>query len=78
MDADGLVIGTYLHGLFANHALRRALLTALARRRGRAPDPRWGSASPGGQRYDRLADEVSRALDLAVIARLAGLEPMRA
>jgi adenosylcobyric acid synthase len=77
MDTEGLVIGTYLHGLFTNHALRRALLIALARRRGREPDPRWGSASPHSERYDRLADAVGSALDLARIAGLARLELLR-
>jgi adenosylcobyric acid synthase len=74
-DADGAVvghsIGTYVHGLLTSAPLRRALLASAARRRGIAPDPRWGTASDI-DRYDRLADLVGAALDLEAIGRLAG------
>ena len=70
-SAAGNVAGTYLHGLFANDAVRGALLRELARRRGRAPDPRWGAPRPDG--YERLADAVERAVDLPRVAKLAGL-----
>ena len=76
MNASSNVVGTYLHGLFANDGLRRALLVNLAARKGLAPDPRWGH-SPGPDRYDRLADLVGGALDLALLARLLGLDPRR-
>ena len=66
----GSVIGTYLHGCFAGGALRRALLTAAAARRGVAPDPRWG-ADVFADRYDRLADRVGAALDLEALGRIA-------
>src|SRR5216683_768354 len=42
-NAAGSVIGTYLHGLFANDALRRTLLVHLATRKGERPDDRWGA-----------------------------------
>jgi len=70
-SAGGRVLGTYLHGLFANDALRKALLESLAARKGMAPDPRWGA--PRGDRYERLADAVARAVDVAAIAKLVGL-----
>jgi adenosylcobyric acid synthase len=70
-SADGNVLGTYLHGLFANDALRRAFLRSLADRKGIAADPRWGA--PAGDRYERLADAVARAVDVAAVAKLAGL-----
>ncbi|HZF06172.1 MAG TPA: cobyric acid synthase [Patescibacteria group bacterium] len=66
----GSVIGTYLHGCFSSGALRRALLTAAAARRGVAPEPRWG-AEALADRYDRLADGVAAALDLEALGRLA-------
>ena len=66
----GNVVGTYVHGLLTCAPLRRALLTAAARRRGVAADPRWG-ATDGTDRYDRLADLVGSALDLDAVARLA-------
>jgi adenosylcobyric acid synthase len=73
-NASGTVVGTYLHGLFANDALRRALLVALASRRGVAPDARWGASSTAAARYDRLADLVGAACDLGAIGKLVGLE----
>jgi adenosylcobyric acid synthase len=76
LDAGGNVLGTYLHGLFANHELRRALLVELAARKGLAPDPGWGG-SPGVDRYDRLADVVAGALDLTLLARLLRVDPRR-
>jgi adenosylcobyric acid synthase len=72
-SADGLVVGTYLHGLFADGRLRRALLGWLAHGKGVAPDPRWGTSEPPSARYDRLADAVAAAVDVAAIAKLVGL-----
>jgi hypothetical protein len=40
---------------------------------GRTPDPRWGSERRASERYDRLADLVGRGVDMAAIAKLAGL-----
>ena len=71
VSAAGNVVGTYLHGLFANDSLRRALLAFLAARKGMAADPRWGT--PVGDRYEHLADAVARAVDIAAVAKLVGL-----
>lgn len=71
VSAAGNVVGTYLHGLFANDSPRRALLELLAARKGIGADPRWGT--PAGDRYERLADAVARALDIAAVAKLVGL-----
>ena len=76
VSASGAVAGTSFHGLFANGALRGALLGHLAALAGRAPDPRWGA--PGGDRWERLADVVGAALDLPAVAKLAGLAYPRA
>jgi adenosylcobyric acid synthase len=73
MRLDGRVIGTYLHGLFGNADVRRAVLVRLAEARGMTPDPRWGAAEAAGARYDRLADAVSAAVDLDALGKLAGL-----
>ena len=70
---DGAVIGTYLHGIFANDGLRRALLAWLAGRKGVAHDPRWGCGECATARYDRLADAVAAAVDMKAIAALVGL-----
>ncbi|HMH49627.1 MAG TPA: cobyric acid synthase [Candidatus Acidoferrum sp.] len=76
VNAAGNVLGTYLHGLFANDGLRRALLVELAALEGLAPDPRWGRPADGN-RYDRLADVVAGALDLTLLARLLRIDPRR-
>ena len=70
----GNVVGTYLHGLFGNAALRRALLLELAVRGGVPADPRWGTGSSAAACYDRLADAVGPACDLAAIGKLVGLD----
>ena len=62
-SADGWVVGTHLHGLLDEPGLRRALLGAVARRRGR----RWrpGPPRPGPEaELDRLADAVAAAVDM--------------
>jgi adenosylcobyric acid synthase len=66
----GSVVGTYLHGCLSSGALRRALLTPVAARRGVVPDPRWGAAVLA-DRYDRLADRVAASLDLEALGRIA-------
>ena len=73
ISADGVVTGTYLHGLFSNDALRGHLLRALAARSGSTPDPRWGSPRDLHARYDRLADIVAGAVDMPAVAKLVGL-----
>jgi adenosylcobyric acid synthase len=75
-NESGTVVGTYLHGLFANDGLRRALLVGLAARKGLAPDPCWGRTL-GPDRYDRLADTVGAAIDLDLLARLLRIDPRR-
>jgi adenosylcobyric acid synthase len=77
LSAQGNVVGTYLHGLFANDTLRQAFLVRLASRNGETPDPRWGQTLSAGARYDRLADLVGSALDMPGIGKLVGLDYLR-
>jgi len=74
LNKNGNVVGTYLHGLFANDALRRALLRSVAARAAVAADPRWGIESSATARYDRLADVVGATCDLGSIGKLVGLD----
>jgi adenosylcobyric acid synthase len=70
ISADGLVAGTYVHGLLHNAGLRRALLAALAQRRGIL----WqGGDAPPEDPYDRLADALAASLDLPRLYALCGL-----
>jgi len=71
MDSEGLTLGTYLHGLFHNHNFRRRLLLHLAAEKNIAlPD---GAVLDMEKEYDRLADLVSRHLDMDFVHRIAGL-----
>jgi adenosylcobyric acid synthase len=74
-SADGLICGTYLHGLFEAAPVRTALVRWLATRRGLG----LGIAGEGGvpsreAEYDRLAETVRSAIDMDM---LRGLLPPR-
>lgn len=71
-SADGLVVGTYLHGLLENDALRHAMLSRLANRKGRHFTPTTKATSPI-QAIDALADTVRDSVDLEAIASMVGL-----
>ncbi|TAK01653.1 cobyric acid synthase [bacterium] len=73
LSVDGNVLGTYLHGLFHNEALRRSLLTNLAAKKGVAFHPATKVLSKEEQ-YDRLADLVRSSLDMELIYRAMGLK----
>jgi adenosylcobyric acid synthase len=71
INAAGNVIGTMLHGLFANESLRRGLLRGLRLRRGLGEPS--GTALPSREaEYDRLAAAVREALDLRLLRHLIG------
>jgi adenosylcobyric acid synthase len=72
VDAAGTVTGTYLHGILADGAIRRAVLGWLARRSGRAPLADWGRAGLRGARWDRLADIVAGSVDVPAVGTLIG------
>jgi adenosylcobyric acid synthase len=71
-DEDGLTLGTYMHGLFHNDALRRSVLACAARIKGVEL-----SQSSDGVNYDRefdkLAEQFRRELDMDLVYRAAGL-----
>ena len=69
--AQGLVFGSYLHGLFDSGALTAALAEYLAGRRGLnlaawTPEPRRAYRE---REYDRLAAAVRQSLDMDAIYR---------
>ena len=55
MDADGLTLGTYLHGLFHNRAVRRSILECAARRKRRR-----AAAARGRRRAQRRVRQACR------------------
>jgi adenosylcobyric acid synthase len=72
LDSSGAVLGTYIHGLFHNGGLRRALLRELARRKGVSlPLPAREAASD--QEFDKLADWVRASLRMDLVYQMAGL-----
>jgi len=70
VSQDGRVVGTYVHGLFANIGLRDALLRRLAARRGIAPPSGVTPVDP----YAHLADWFRAAADVPWIVRTLGLD----
>lgn len=69
--AAGLVLGTYLHGLFDEPAVREGFVNGL---RGALGLPaRMAEASPGIADIDAFADHVEAHLDLAKLAAITGL-----
>ena len=71
IDADGLTLGTYMHGLFHNHSLRHTLLTNIARRKGiELPD---GAILDLDAEYDKLAALIRRSVDMDAVYAMVGL-----
>jgi adenosylcobyric acid synthase len=71
MDERGVVAGTYIHGLFANVGLRRAMLDWLARRKGLTLS--YGEDATREAAYDRLAEVVRSSLDMGRVRELCGI-----
>lgn len=73
LSANGNLLGTYMHGLFHNEGLRRALLRELTSRKGIAFD--WSRSSLSKEEhYDRLAALVRHNLDMELIYKTVGLD----
>ena len=73
---DGLVFGTYLHGLFDNEEWTGKLLSCLAEKKGilwRSPEESRRAYKE--KQYDRLARLVRENLDMKKIYEIMGLEP---
>jgi adenosylcobyric acid synthase len=72
LDASGRVLGAYIHGLFHNVELRRAILLELARHKGVVLDLSQQEQTMD-QEYDKLADWVRASLDMDLIYQMTGL-----
>ena len=72
LDDDGLTLGTYLHGLFHNRAVRRSVLEFAAERRGVTLPAAGEDVNPNAE-YDKLAALVREHLDMELVYRVAGL-----
>lgn len=73
VDTEGRVFGTYIHGLFQNGPVRRAILSRLAGWKGVPAGP-FAADMDSGREFDKLADFMAKHLDLAALFRATGLE----
>ena len=79
IDSSGRVLGTYIHGLFYNSGLRRAILERLAEWKGvTLPRGDDSQAQDGLQsrdeEYDKLAKLVRSNLNMVLVYEMASLE----
>lgn len=74
MSPDGTVLGTYMHGLFLNNTLRRAILDHLAAKKGIALPPPLDFDQD--REYEKLADVVEKHLDMTLLCELSGLQDL--
>ena len=74
VSACGSIVGTLIHGIFRNEAVRLSLLRELSKRRGR---PYQDVATPfrPQNEYDRLAGAVLENIDYPLLERIIGLGP---
>ena len=75
-DSTGRVLGTYIHGLFHNGRLRRAVLQNLARINGVELPSAAQDATLDGE-YDKLADWVRASLNMDLVYEMTGLSRHR-
>lgn len=72
---QGMVLGTYVHGIFDEPDFRGILLDTLAEKKGvrRSERPSVTYDEYKEQQYDKLADLLRENLDMKAIYRIAGL-----
>lgn len=74
LSADGMIWGTYIHGVFDNDNLRGRILAYLRQVRGLAePQEEYRFAADLDERLDRLARIVGKAIDLKKLSEIMGL-----
>ena len=72
---DGLVFGTYIHGIFDHDGFRRMVINALRRKKGLKPLANTRNVYAEKQRsYDKLADIVRSSLDMDKLRSIMGLK----
>ena len=72
VDESGLVIGTYLHGLFENENVRHALLSHLHERKGIEYVPQVAASELDA--YEELADVVRKNVDMKRVCEIIGMD----
>ncbi len=73
---NGMVFGTYLHGLFEQDQFRRDFVNGLRKIKGLKPieGPLISSKEKRISAFDRLADTVEANIDSKLLEKLAGLK----
>ena len=71
IDEEGLVIGTYIHGLFENKNIRDALVKYLHKIKGLEFMPE--EVMTENDAYEELANFVERNLDMKKIHKIIGI-----
>jgi adenosylcobyric acid synthase len=66
------MVGTYVHGLFHNAAIRHCILRQVAARKG-ASLPLKQNGFTQSQEYDKLADLLRQSLRMEAVYRITGL-----
>ena len=75
LSADGLVIGTYIHGIFDDDTFRRTFLNRLRIQHGWAELPiQYHYRAEKEHAYNRLADTVRGSLDMKKLMSVIGVE----
>jgi adenosylcobyric acid synthase len=80
VSPDGLVIGTYLHGVFDDGRVADALLGYVSERKGSAAGARARTdvEKTWEEGLDRLCDSMKGSVDMAGVFRIAGISAVRA
>lgn len=76
LDADGRVLGTYMHGLFNSTEFRQRMLYNIALARGKDL-PEEASVLVRDREYDKLADLVRNNLNMDLIYDIAELRKVK-
>ncbi|MDQ1276933.1 MAG: adenosylcobyric acid synthase, partial [Euryarchaeota archaeon] len=71
IDENGLVIGTYLHGLFDNRNIRNALVRYLYEKKGLEYEPE--EIMSENDAYEELANVVEQNIDMKKLYEIAGV-----
>ena len=73
VSKDGLVFGTYIHGVFDHDGFRRGILNAIRKRKGLAPLESSRNLRAEKQRnYERLAAIVKENLNMDLLRSIMG------
>jgi len=70
-SADGVVVGTMIHGLFENASVRRSLIASLRSRKGLAPR-HYSAPAPAADEFDRIAGVLRANVDMKMLLGLVG------